>query len=832
VRDVSQRLSVRALGRLPRGVQCLLLAALYGGAGALGLATIELYGAASALWPPAGLALAALVLLGPRLWPGVALGALLVNLGNGHDPGAALLVTAGNVGEAVVGWWALRRAGFRPDLSRVRDVAALLLLAAAAATLVSAVIGPAVVAIEEGLSLEQAVRTAWVWWIGDMGGILIVTPLLLALATRGTRRPARHRLAEVVLLVALTSLALAAFATSSTHQYLLIPPLVWASLRFGVTGAACANFAAGCFVAWATVRGYGAFAEASLGSSLSNSQTFTVVAATTSLVLAAVEDQRRRGLARIARQASEQAALGDVAQAVAEGASVERLAALIARELRLVTHTTSGWVTRFEGEESLVLAMDQRGDDPATRAGTRFPVREVELARLVLRRGRPAVTEQPEAGVPRYSVAAPVRVGERVWGMVGATDDTTPPPGSTEVLQRFADLLGLALASSESRAELETRATSDPLTGLANHRTFHERLGEEFERARRHDRPLAVAVFDLDNLKEVNDAGGHAAGDALIAEVAGRLAGAARTGELAGRLGGDEFALLLPETDGLGAFRAAERIRRQVAGLPLPASGRPVTLSAGVAGTEHATTADELLRLADGALYWAKANGRNVCFRYTPEVVRELSAQERADRLTRAQALSGLRALARAIDARDGSTRRHSERVADLAARLARTRGWEEDRVALLREAGLVHDVGKIGIPDAILFKRGPLDADEYERVKDHAELGARIAGEVLSAEQADWIRWHHERPDGRGYPDALRGADVPDGASILALADAWDVMTVARAYTVPISPAEALDTCSGLAGAQFEAGAVAALEELARTGELDPSLGGAAADR
>ena len=168
------------------------------------------------------------------------------------------------------------------------------------------------------------------------------------------------------------------------------------------------------------------------------------------------------------------------------------------------------------------------------------------------------------------------------------------------------------------------------------------------------------------------------------------------------------------------------------------------------------------MRLADGALYWGKAHGRDAAWVYDPEVVRELSISERADQLQRSQALVGIRALARAIDAKDQSTREHSQRVATLACEIARRLDWSEERVALLEDAALVHDVGKIGIPDAVLLKPGRLTDDEYDQIKRHAELGAQMVEDLLLAEQVAWIRAHHERPDGRGYPAGLTAAADP----------------------------------------------------------------------
>jgi len=361
------------------------------------------------------------------------------------------------------------------------------------------------------------------------------------------------------------------------------------------------------------------------------------------------------------------------------------------------------------------------------------------------------------------------------------------------------------------RRLLEGRAFTDPLTGLANHRAFQERLHAEVGRARRHERPLALALIDVDHFKAINDTAGHAAGDRVLAALGARLRAVLRSEDVLARIGGDEFALLLPETDDVDARAVLERAREELERVPL-VDGIRVRISAGICELARAGDAETLMRLADGALYWSKEHGRNVTAVYDPETVVELSAGERLDRLQRSHTIAGIHALARAIDAKDPSTREHSERVAALAARLAQLRGWGPERVALLHEAALVHDVGKIGIPDAVLLKPGRLDRDEYEQVKQHAALGARIVADVLDPEQVAWIRSHHERPDGRGYPDGLRGDEIPEGAALLAVADCFDVMTVARPYSRPMSQAAALAECRALVGAQFTSAAVAAL--------------------
>jgi putative nucleotidyltransferase with HDIG domain len=177
--------------------------------------------------------------------------------------------------------------------------------------------------------------------------------------------------------------------------------------------------------------------------------------------------------------------------------------------------------------------------------------------------------------------------------------------------------------------------------------------------------------------------------------------------------------------------------------------------------------------------------------------------------------MAALRSLARALDVRDPSTHRHSERVAELADQLATCAGWAENARVRLRSAALLHDVGKIAVPDRILHKAGPLNAEEYEAIKEHAEIGARIASEALDPEQVGWIRHHHERWDGRGYPDALAGDAIPEGARILAVADAYDVMTHSRHYREPLDRGPALRECRRHAGAQFCPGLVEHLSDV-----------------
>jgi HD-GYP domain-containing protein (c-di-GMP phosphodiesterase class II) len=226
------------------------------------------------------------------------------------------------------------------------------------------------------------------------------------------------------------------------------------------------------------------------------------------------------------------------------------------------------------------------------------------------------------------------------------------------------------------------------------------------------------------------------------------------------------------------------------------------------------------MRLADRALYWAKEGGRNATFVHTAENASRFTTPAKPA-VERFQTMASVRALARAIDSKDVTTNSHSERVAALAEQLALELGWTAKRARTLHAAGLLHDVGKIGISDAILFKTSRLTLEEREELKRHASLGGYIAAEVLEAEQVKWIRGHHERWDGAGYPDGLSDEAIADGAQLLGLADAWDAMTESRAYKPTRSRSDALAECARERGRQFAPAAVDALFRLAERDAL-----------
>ncbi|HUZ29391.1 MAG TPA: diguanylate cyclase [Solirubrobacteraceae bacterium] len=526
--------------------------------------------------------------------------------------------------------------------------------------------------------------------------------------------------------------------------------------------------------------------------------------------------------------AAEQAALRRVATAVLQGEPSEAICALVSREAAAMLGGGGAGILRFESDSEAVVvgswAEEESGRYPPGRVITFEPGSELDRARAGEKPMR--VTDHPKGSHTRKlgyvsSIVAPVKVGGASWGAIAvAAGEPSLTDRDENQLMEFADLLASAIATLDDRAQLAAQASTDPLTGLANRRTLHERLGAEVSRGLRYDRTLSVVVLDVDNFKQVNDFSGHEAGDAMLTTVARCLMDNARAEDTLGRLGGDEFAWVMPETTREQALVATERARRMIAAT----CTRPyrLSVSAGICDTRATGHPAELVRYADSALYWSKAHGRNRSWVFDAQLIKELAGPERIDLLERSNAVLGLQALARAIDAKDPATSQHSERVANLAGSLARAAGWSPDRVMLLREAALVHDVGKVGIPDAVLCKNGPLSGEELLVIREHAELSARIVEGVLAPDQVEWIRDHHEKADGSGYPQGLSEAEIPEGAALLAVADAWDVMTAGRPYSEPKNTDRALSECAQLAGRQFTRTAIGALMKLHAIGDLD----------
>ncbi|HEY3865728.1 MAG TPA: diguanylate cyclase [Solirubrobacteraceae bacterium] len=354
-------------------------------------------------------------------------------------------------------------------------------------------------------------------------------------------------------------------------------------------------------------------------------------------------------------------------------------------------------------------------------------------------------------------------------------------------------------------AQLYDAARTDPLTKLSNRRGFRELLDLELERARRGAAPMTVLMGDIDHLKEVNDRSGHHVGDAALQRVARLLEHGKRQIDGVARVGGEEFALILPDTDGQGAFMIAERLRCD---LREEFSGDMVaiTISFGVASyPQHGETAAALLRAADEALYAAKESGRNRTMLHSPFLPGKERAEGEPRDIEAERFIAVMLDLAEAVDLRFSGSARHSETVGRYAETMARELGLPERRVARVRLAGMLHDIGKVGVPDSILRKPGQLTDEELATIRRHPELGAQILEHPSFTDVRAWVGAHHERPDGRGYPLGLRSEAVPLEARILAVADAYEAMTSDRAYRSSIGQAAARAELQCCAGSQFD---------------------------
>jgi two-component system, cell cycle response regulator len=382
-----------------------------------------------------------------------------------------------------------------------------------------------------------------------------------------------------------------------------------------------------------------------------------------------------------------------------------------------------------------------------------------------------------------------------------------------------------------ANARLEALATTDPLTGLPNHRAIVVALDHEVERAHRYGRPCAVLVLDLDHFKALNDTYGHATGDTALRELTAVVRSNLRGVDLLGRWGGEEFVALLPETDAAGALDAAERVRVAVAACTFTVGGGThLTCSLGVAAYPHdAEDRDSLVTAADQAMYVAKCLGRNQVRAASDPAVAALRTAQHTSGSREETALAGtVDALAMLVAVRDCYAGQHTQEVATLAARLALARGLDAAEARMVGLAGRLHDLGKVAVPDAVLQKRGRLTAEEWALVHRHPGVGADVVSRVPALRAlAPVIRAHHERWDGRGYPLGLAREAIPLGARIVGVANAYAAMTSDRPYRRAAEAGWALEELRRAAGTRFDPTVVAALERvLAGDRTLDERAG------
>jgi diguanylate cyclase (GGDEF)-like protein/putative nucleotidyltransferase with HDIG domain len=454
------------------------------------------------------------------------------------------------------------------------------------------------------------------------------------------------------------------------------------------------------------------------------------------------------------------------------------------------------------------------------------------------------------------AMSLPIFYGEHLHGVlyVESSERLEISEEESLLLQTLADLIAGAYHNALTFQKAQEQAITDGLTGVKTHRFFMEALSSEWKRSSRAGRSFALVLMDLDRFKFVNDFYGHLEGDLVLQRVGQILETNCRRSDVVARYGGDEFVILMPETTMEQARQLSSKLRGWVAADPLLRE-KNISASFGIASYPlHGSSPQELIQVADASMYLSKHQGGNTVstadrvdpneakrwkrdvleaylgvtlkrlFATGPDAFDEIYQRLRqfSDSLPATEAsevksvdgpsalpqsiLETVTSLAYAIDAKDQYTQGHSQKVSAYAALLAEAIGMGEAEVEEIRLGAVLHDVGKVGIPEQILNKNGPLNPEEWETMKTHVTYGGRLLEPLRPlARIRQMVLHHHEFFDGSGYPEALSGKTIPLGARIVTIADSYDTITSDRSYKKGRTAEQALSELERCAGTQFD---------------------------
>lgn len=537
---------------------------------------------------------------------------------------------------------------------------------------------------------------------------------------------------------------------------------------------------------------------------------------------ALLDRQYQRARAAVAAEAQAEAAYrwkqspsvrADYNAAAAElGAALERLQQIGGEEDRATARRIADMHQEYLRADARLFAALDRGDAQGAAA---VDTKRIET---LFREVRVAVDEAAE--MHRADAAASIDELKETSQLVTRLVPIAGAAGMLLVI--FFSLVMVSYrrqvreATEREIARLQRAALADNLTGLGNHRALHEVLPLLSAKQSALGSGMAIIALDLDGLKEINDTRGHHDGDQLIQRLSAGLMATLPAGSHAFRIGGDEFVAVIEGWTAAEAFHYTQQLQTHLAppevGILAASVGtEPTHVTVGVADlTGCEGDAECALRRADIALIEAKRlSHRGLIWSAGIEAAAAAAAVRGAYDHRKLLAT----ALAKAVDAKDSYTRSHCETVSQLCVLIAEQLGLPAEDVEQLRLAGLLHDVGKIGVPDAILQKPDKLTDEEYAEMQYHSTLGANIVAAAQLTEESSWVRHHHERLDGRGYPHGLSGTEIPLQSRIIFVADAFEAITSDRPYRLGRPADEALAELRRCAGTQFDPECVTALE-------------------
>jgi diguanylate cyclase (GGDEF)-like protein/putative nucleotidyltransferase with HDIG domain len=544
---------------------------------------------------------------------------------------------------------------------------------------------------------------------------------------------------------------------------------------------------------------------------------------------------------RLQEQDKEINLLNRLTTIVTSSVNIETIFEGFAQELKEVVNVDWATIALVEGDELYFLALSSNIESPWQRE-ERIPL-EGTATKLVCRE-RKSVYEADLTQYHRFwtgenylqrgirsIVYLPLSIKDQSIGslIVGSRRPGAYSDKQVKLLEQVALQIATPIENSQLYARAEQRSRIDELTGLFNRRHFEERLKEEVSRHSRYGNVFSLLMLDLDNFKSYNDIYGHPSGDILLNQVGRIIKSAIRSADQAFRYGGDEFVVILPQTTTNDARIVAERVREGVA-KEMEKKKIAVTCSIGLASyPADGVLSGELVTVADTALYFAKRTGGNRLY-LSSTILSE--PVEYAGISARRNGLSAIYALVSTVETRDPYTYGHSRKVNTYAVALAEAIGLSPEDVSRVSTAALLHDIGKIGVPDKVLNKKGKLSKEDWEAIKSHPRLGANIVGNIPNLVACvSSILHHHERWDGGGYPEGLKGEEISIEARILAIADSFEAMTSSRPYRAALCNEKAIEELRRCAGSQFDPELVevfigiieAGLPETAKVGHSQP---------